>query len=146
VTTRRDGVRIHYRLAGDDIAALYALLRQVAQTHQAAVEVARTAYLGSAVHGADAEEVGREELLARAQAGDVVVVDVRPVEEYVAGHIPGAVSVPVEDLTERLAELPAGTEVVAYCRGTYCVLAYDAARLLHARGRRAVRLAGWLAG
>jgi rhodanese-related sulfurtransferase len=136
VATRRDGVRIHYRLAGDDVAGLYALLRQVAQTHQADVEPARTAYLGTD----GAEEVDREELLARAQAGGVVVLDVRPAEEYAAGHIPGAISIPVDELAERVAELPNDAEVVAYCRGAYCVLAYDAVRLLHARGRKAVRL------
>ncbi|MFI1564281.1 ArsR/SmtB family transcription factor [Streptomyces sp. NPDC020490] len=136
VATRREGVRIHYRLAGDDVAALYALLRQVAQAHQDAVEPARTAYLGPA----DGEEVGRAELLARAAAGDVVVLDVRPAEEYAAGHIPGALSIPVEELAARVAELPEETEVVAYCRGAYCVLAHDAVRLLTARGRRAVRL------
>ncbi|WP_328767298.1 ArsR/SmtB family transcription factor [Streptomyces sp. NBC_00286] len=136
VATRRDGVRIHYRLAGDDVAALYALLRQVAQTHQTAVEPARTAYLGTD----EAEEVNREDLLARAQAGGVVILDVRPAEEYAAGHIPGAISIPVDELAERVADLPEDAEVVAYCRGAYCVLAYDAVRLLHARGRKAVRL------
>lgn len=136
VATRRDGVRVHYRLAGSDVAGLYALLRQVAHAHQADVEPARTAYLGTD----DAEEVGREELLARAGAGGVVVLDVRPAEEYAAGHIPGAISIPVDELAERVAELPRDAEVVAYCRGAYCVLAHDAVRLLHARGRKAVRL------
>ncbi|MFE0802714.1 ArsR/SmtB family transcription factor [Streptomyces sp. NPDC058812] len=136
VAARRDGVRIHYRLAGDDVAALYALLRQVAQAHQTDVEPARTAYLGTD----DAEELDREELLARAQVGGVVVLDVRPAQEYAAGHIPGAISIPVDELAERIAELPHEAEVVAYCRGAYCVLAYDAVRLLHARGRKAVRL------
>ncbi|MFC5212948.1 ArsR/SmtB family transcription factor [Streptomyces coerulescens] len=136
VATRRDGVRIHYRLAGADVAALYALLRQVAQAHQPAVEPARTAYLGAD----DTEAVDREELLARATAGEIVVLDVRPAEEYAAGHIPGAVSIPVDQLAERVAELPERTEVVAYCRGAYCVLAHDAVRLLRERGRTAVRL------
>ncbi|MFZ3493054.1 ArsR/SmtB family transcription factor [Streptomyces sp. 5.8] len=136
VATRREGVRIHYRLAGGDVAALYALLRKVAQTHQAGVEAARLAYLGDD----QPEEVGRENLLARAQTGEVLVLDVRPAAEYEAGHIPGAVSIPVEELAERIAELPAETEVVAYCRGEYCVMAYDAVRLLNANGRRAVRL------
>ncbi|WP_455358297.1 ArsR/SmtB family transcription factor [Streptomyces sp. SYSU K21746] len=136
VATRREGVRIHYRLAGDDVAALYALLRQVAQAHQEAVEPARRAYLGTD----DAEEVDRQELLARAAAGEVVVLDVRPAEEYAAGHIPGALSIPVGELADRIAELPEETEVVAYCRGAYCVLAHDAVRLLHEQGRRAVRL------
>lgn len=136
VTTRRDGVRIHYRLAGDDVAALYALLRTVARTHQASVEPARRAYLGTD----GAEEVSREDLLARARSGEIVVLDVRPAEEYAAGHIPGALSIPVTELAERITELPEDTEVVAYCRGAYCVLAHDAVRLLHARGRTAVRL------
>jgi rhodanese-related sulfurtransferase len=137
VTARRDGVRIHYRLAGDDVAGLYALLRQVAQAHQPGVEAARAAYLGDD----PAEEVSRTELLARAEAGDVVVLDVRPAHEYAAGHIPGALSIPLEELPERLAELPSGdTPVVAYCRGAYCVLAHDAVALLAERGRAAARL------
>ncbi|MBT2446574.1 metalloregulator ArsR/SmtB family transcription factor [Streptomyces sp. ISL-43] len=136
VATRREGVRIHYRLAGDDVASLYALLRQVARAHQEAVEPARTAYLGTD----DAVEIGREELLARARAGEILVLDVRPAEEYAAGHIPGALSIPVTELADRIAELPDGTEVVAYCRGAYCVMAYDAVRLLRERGRKAVRL------
>lgn len=136
VATRREGVRIHYRLAGEGVAALYALLRQVAQTHQAAVEPARNAYLGTDA----ADEVDREELLARARAGEVVVLDVRPAEEYAAGHIPGAISIPVEELAERIAELPDDVEAVAYCRGAYCVLAHDAVRLLHQHGRKALRL------
>jgi rhodanese-related sulfurtransferase/DNA-binding transcriptional ArsR family regulator len=136
VATRRDGVRIHYRLAGEDVAALYALLRQVAQAHQATVEPARTAYLGTD----EAEVADREELLARAEAGEVIVLDVRPAEEYAAGHIPGAISIPVDELAERIAELPDDAEVIAYCRGSYCVLAYDAVRLLRARGHKAVRL------
>lgn len=136
VATRREGVRIHYRLAGDDVAQLLALLRKVAERHQAAVPAARDAYLGQD----GAMEVTREELQIRAQAGEVVVLDVRPAEEYLAGHIPGAVSIPVGELAERINELPSETEIVVYCRGEYCVLAYDAVRLLTDRGRRAVRL------
>ncbi|MBC2904707.1 ArsR/SmtB family transcription factor [Streptomyces cupreus] len=136
VATRREGVRIHYRLAGDDVAQLFALLRKVAEHHQATVPAARDAYLGED----GATEVTREELRARIAAGDVVVLDVRPAEEYLAGHIPGAVSVPVEELAARIDELPEDTEIVVYCRGEYCVLAYDAVRLLTDRGRRAIRL------
>src|SRR5439155_27153548 len=99
------------------------------------VEAARAAYLGP-----DTEQVTREELLRRANTG-VTVLDVRPAEEYVAGHIPGAVSVPVDELPDRLAELPAEQEIVAYCRRAYCVLAHDAVRLLTANGHRARRLA-----
>ena len=136
VTTRREKTKIIYSLAGPDVAALYATLRTVAQHHRAETERARVAYLG----GTDLEQVPREELLRRAAAGDVVVLDVRPAEEYAAGHIPGAMSVPVEQLPARLAELPAEVEVVAYCRGAYCVLAHDAVRMLHQRGRTARKL------
>ncbi|MFB7278932.1 ArsR/SmtB family transcription factor [Streptomyces hydrogenans] len=136
VATRREGVRIHYRLAGEDVARLFALLRKVADRHQAAVPAARDAYLGPDA-GA---ELTREELRARVAAGSVVVLDVRPVEEYLAGHIPGAVSIPVDELASRVAELPEKTEIVVYCRGEYCVLAYDAVRMLTERGRQAIRL------
>jgi len=137
VAIRRDGTRIHYRLASPDVADLYARLRDVAAIHVADVDVARRAYLGSD-HAV--EEIGRAELLRRAEAGDVVVLDVRPTEEYAAGHIPDAVSVPVDQLADRISELPAGVEVVAYCRGRFCVFAHDAVRLLTARGRAARRL------
>lgn len=136
VATRREGVRIHYRLAGEDVAQLFALLRKVAERHQAAVPAARAAYLGDD----GAPEIGREELRARVAAGDVVVLDVRPLEEYLAGHIPGAVSIPVGELADRVEELPEDTEIVVYCRGEYCVLARDAVRLLTRHGRRAIRL------
>lgn len=136
VATRRDGVRIYYRLAGQDVAALYALLRNVAEAHHAAVPAARDAYLGPAV----GDEVSREELRARAQAGDTVLLDVRPAEEYLAGHIPGAISLPVGELADRISELPEDIQIVVYCRGAYCVLAYDAVRLLAEHGRRALRL------
>ncbi|MFH9173702.1 ArsR/SmtB family transcription factor [Streptomyces albogriseolus] len=136
VATRREGVRIHYRLAGDDVARLFALLRKVAEAHQAAVPAARDAYLGEDT----AAELGLEELRARAASGSVVVLDVRPVEEYEAGHIPGALSIPVDELAERIDELPEDLEIVAYCRGEYCVLAHDAVRLLTDLGRRAIRL------
>jgi rhodanese-related sulfurtransferase len=134
VATRRAGTKIYYRLAGPDVAALLALVRSVANTHLPDVEAARVAYLG-----ADTEQVTREELLRRADSG-ITVLDVRPREEYAAGHIPGAVSVPLEELPWRLAELPDHQEIVAYCRGAYCVLAHDAVRLLTAHGRPARRL------
>ncbi len=136
VATRRQGTRVHYRLAGADVASLYVLLQQVARTHQAAAEQARTAYLGPD----DTDHLTRDELLDRVRAGTATVIDVRPAEEYAAGHIPGAASVPLEELEARLAELPDNTEIVAYCRGANCVLAHDAVRLLTARGRTARRL------
>ncbi|MFM9593106.1 ArsR/SmtB family transcription factor [Streptomyces scabiei] len=137
VATRREGVRIHYRLAGDDVARLFALLRKVSEAHQAAVPAARDAYLGG---DGDAAEVTHEELRARVAAGGVVLLDVRPAEEYLAGHIPGAVCIPLGELADRVGELPEGTEIVVYCRGEYCVLAHDAVRLLADHGRRAIRL------
>lgn len=137
VGTRREGTKIYYRLAGTDVAALYALVRTVASVHLPDVERARAAYLGSD----DAEHVSRDELLRRAEGGDVVVLDVRPREEYDAGHIPGAMSIPVEELADKLDDIPVDQEIVAYCRGSYCVLAHDAVRLLSAHGRSARRLA-----
>ena len=139
VRTRKDGTSVHYRLAGDDVAGLYADVRDVALAHLADADRAAVAYLGGDDAG-ETEDVPREELLRRARTGQVVVLDVRPRHEYASGHIPGAVSVPVEELEQRLAEVPADVEVVAYCRGAYCVLAYDAVRLLTRHGRSARRL------
>ncbi|GAB2687027.1 ArsR/SmtB family transcription factor [Thalassiella azotivora] len=135
VTARRDGKRIWYSLAGDDVAALLLSLRSVAQRHRAQTETARRGYLGDD----EVEEVDVDQLLARARAGDVVVLDVRPRPEYLAGHLPGAVNVPVDEIEDRLAELPADREVVAYCRGAYCVMAHDAVRVLRSHGRTARR-------
>jgi len=137
VTTRRDGTRILYRLAGADVAQLYARLRDVAQSHLPDVEAARVAYLGAD----GGEPVTREQLQKLARRRLVTVLDVRPTEEYEGGHIPGAVSIPLDELAARLAELPDGGQIVAYCRGVYCVLAHDAVALLRRRGRRAQRLA-----
>ena len=140
VTTSREGTTIRYRLADTDVAALYVQLREVAAAHLPDVDVARARYLGTGDVD-DIEQVGREELLRRAEAGEVVVLDVRPTPEFAAGHIPGAVSIPIDELPARLSELPADVKVVAYCRGTYCVFAHEAVRLLTTHGRRAARLA-----
>ena len=146
VTTRREGTRIHYRLAGEDVAALYASMRTVAREHSADRERALESYLGMGRLGdtdADVVEISREELLERLDAGDVLLLDVRPSEEYAAGHIPGARSLPFGWLDEDLdtvEELTGDADIVAYCRGAYCVLAHDAVRLLQAKGRRARRL------
>jgi rhodanese-related sulfurtransferase/DNA-binding transcriptional ArsR family regulator len=137
VTTRRDGTRIFYRLSGPDVADLYGRARDVAAAHLADVTVARDAYLGANNVG---EPVSRDELLRRAASGEVTVLDVRPAVEYTAGHIPGAVNIPLDQLSDRLSELPDSVEVVAYCRGAFCVLAHDAVRLLTRRGRTARRL------
>ncbi|QBS44866.1 metalloregulator ArsR/SmtB family transcription factor [Nocardia sp. CS682] len=136
VVTRREGVRIYYRLAGADVAQLFALLRKVAEAHQAAVLPARANYLGRD----DGHEVTREDLIARDARGEIVILDVRPLPEYRAGHIPGAVCIPVDQLGERIGELADDADIVVYCRGEYCVMAYDAVCLLNDRGRRAIRL------
>lgn len=137
VKPRREGKRIYYSLTGDDVAGLWEHLRRVAQAHRPHTEVARRAYLGPG----DTEAVDTEELLRRLDVGDAVVLDVRPEVEYAGGHLPGTLHIPVEELSDRLAELPRDREIIAYCRGRYCVLAHDAVRLLNAEGRRARRAA-----
>jgi rhodanese-related sulfurtransferase/biotin operon repressor len=138
VRSRRDGTFMYYRLAGDDVAALFALLRTVATRYVGDVERAAAEYLGSS--RAEADPVARTELLRRVRGGRVVVLDVRPTVEFAAGHIPGAVSIPVDELEARLKDIPEDVEIVAYCRGSYCVLAYDAVALLSSLGRRVSRL------
>lgn len=135
VESRRDGKRIYYSLAGVDVAALWEQLRQVARTRRPHVEPARRAYLGPD----DTDALDTDELLRRLDEGDVVLLDVRPEVEYAGGHLPGALHIPLEQLADRLRELPRDREVVAYCRGQYCVLAHDAVRLLTANGVRARR-------
>lgn len=137
VAARREGRRIFYSLLGDDVAALWDQLRRVAQRHRPHTDAARRDYLGAD----DTQAVTTEELRRRLDAGDVVVVDVRPGPEYRAGHFPGALHIPLEELPDRISELPADVEIVAYCRGRYCVLAHDAVHLLNARGHRARRAA-----
>ncbi|MCE0486551.1 ArsR/SmtB family transcription factor [Ornithinimicrobium sediminis] len=140
VQTRREGKRIYYSLTGEDVAELWDHLRTVAQTHRPQTEHARQAYLGPE----DTQAVGTDELRARLERGDTVVLDVRPEVEYAAGHLPGALHIPLQDLAARLAELPADQEIIAYCRGRYCVLAHDAVRLLTAHGHHARRAADGL--
>jgi rhodanese-related sulfurtransferase len=135
VDRRRQGKRIYYSLAGDDVAGLWETLRRVAQAHRPHLERARRAYLGPA----DTEAVETEELLRRLDAGDAVVIDVRPSPKYAAGHLPCAIHIPLGELAARLSELPADRDIVAYCRGQYCVLAHDAVRLLAAHGLTARR-------
>ncbi len=135
VDTRRDGKRIFYSLAGDDVIGLWDNLRRVAQHHRPHTDIARRAYLGPE----DTTAVASDELLRRIEAGNTVVLDVRPDPEYAAGHLPGALHVPLDQLAQRLAELPADRQIVAYCRGRYCVLAHEAVRLLHQHGITAQR-------
>ena len=137
VTTRRDGTRIYYRLASDRVGELWTALRDVAAAHHAEIDDLAAAYLGDRSR---LEEISRTELAERIAAGDVIVLDVRPTAEYAAGHITGARSIPIDQLAESLKAIPRDVEIVAYCRGPYCVMADDAVRLLRRRGRRARRL------
>lgn len=131
VTTRREGTRIYYRLAGNDVLTLVTTLTRVATEHSAAAAHAAQDYLGDLQA---LEPVTAEQLHQRMSTGEVAVLDVRPVLEYAAGHIPTARCIPVEELRARLHELPADTEVIAYCRGPYCVYAPQAVRLLQEHG------------
>ena len=134
VETRREGTRVYYRSAGEEVCRFVGALGDLGRARLAEVEqILRAIGAGSG----DAERVTRAELLERARSGEVVVLDVRPEEEYVAGHIPGALSLPLEHLEARLGELDPGLEIVAYCRGPLCLLAPEAAARLRARGRRA---------
>ena len=138
VASRREGTSIHYRLAAPEVFELWRTLRTLAASRLAEVERLAVAYLGSRD---DLEPVTREELARRLEDGDdLVVLDVRPAAEYAAGHVPGAVSIPVGELRRRLAELPADREVVAYCRGPYCAFAHEAVGLLREEGLAARRL------
>jgi rhodanese-related sulfurtransferase/predicted transcriptional regulator len=137
VRTRREGTRIYYALADERVAELWAMLRGVAAERVAEIERLATNYLGDREQ---LQTITRAELKRRLRRRDVVVLDVRPAPEYDAGHIAGALSVPIDDLPRKLRELPSDADVVAYCRGPYCVYADQAVRTLTKRGRRAARL------
>jgi rhodanese-related sulfurtransferase len=137
VTTRRDGTRIYCRLASAHVGELWSALRDVTAAHHEQLDELAAAYLGDRDR---LEQIGRSELAERIAAGDVIVIDVRPAAEFAAGHISGARSIPIDQLAANIKDPPAGVEVVAYCRGPYCVFADDAARLLHRHGRPARRL------
>ncbi|MBQ1543457.1 MAG: metalloregulator ArsR/SmtB family transcription factor [Caulobacteraceae bacterium] len=137
VQTRRDGKRVLYRLAEGPVEALLAALRR--QVEHARGEVRRLV-ADSLDRRERLEAVSRETLLALMQAEGVTLLDVRPEDEFAQGHLPGALNIPVEELERRLAELPRDQEIVAYCRGPYCVLSVDAVAALRARGLRARRL------
>lgn len=135
---RKEGLQVFYRLAAPSVLAGYRALRQLAEERLAELDRLVRDYFG----GVDGlEPLGRAELLERARSGDVLVLDVRPREEFEAGHITGALSIPLSMLAKRLSEIPVEHEIVAYCRGPYCVLAAEAVRLLRRRGYRAFRLA-----
>jgi rhodanese-related sulfurtransferase/DNA-binding transcriptional ArsR family regulator len=137
VETRREGTRVYYRLGSDSVYDMFVALRDLAAERYAEVEMIVRDYFEARDQ---LEPVTREELLARTDDGSVVVLDVRPQEEYQAGHIPGAISIPMAQLEARLGDLPPETEIVAYCRGPYCVLAPQALDVLRRHGFKARRL------
>ena len=137
VEAEKRGLHVEYRLAGEDVCEFFMALRNLAQGRLAEIEQVTQAYLGER----DAmETVAGPELLRRVKTGEVTVLDVRPPEEYRAGHIPGAVSIPVGELKARFKELPKNRDVVAYCRGPYCVFAVEAVELLRKKGFKAHRM------
>ena len=137
LTTRRDGTRIYYALASDRVGELWSALRDVAAEHVAGLERLAGAYVGDRD---GVELIDRDELAMRLERGEVLVLDVRPSPEYEAGHIAGARSVPIAELRRQLRALSKDTQLVAYCRGPYCVYADDAVRELNRKGFRARRL------
>jgi rhodanese-related sulfurtransferase/DNA-binding transcriptional ArsR family regulator len=137
VATRRDGKRVLYRLADDDIVALMTALRRVAERSVAEMERVVHAYFRARD---DLEPVSREALIARLHDGGTTLLDVRPEDEYALGHLPGALNIPLAELERRLAELPSDHLIVAYCRGPYCVLSFEAVAALRARGFTVRRL------
>jgi rhodanese-related sulfurtransferase/predicted transcriptional regulator len=139
VTREREGTSVRYEIAGAEAVRLWLALREASVTRLAEVERAARDYLGE-----DVQVIGREELRERLARGDAILIDVRPDEEYEAGHIEGARSIPIEELDERLADLPVDREIVAYCRGPFCAFAHEAVRRLTGAGRTARRLdQGW---
>jgi ArsR family transcriptional regulator len=137
VTARRDGKFVYYRLADDSVLELIAALHRISERNVA--EVARL--LHSYFYNRDSlEPISREELLERSRAGAVTVLDVRPEDEFALGHLPDAVNIPLRALESRLSELNRAQEIVAYCRGPYCVLSFEAVAALRARGFKARRL------
>ncbi len=137
VSARKEGTRVYYSLAGDDVSLLLAALRGVAEHRAADVEKLMQDWLA---HRDELEPVPAGEVLDRARAGLVTVLDVRPEEEYAAGHLPGAVNVPIEKLEGYLSKLPKRREIIAYCRGPYCLMSFDAVEKLRKRGFKAKRL------
>jgi len=137
VNARKEGLRVYYSLAGDDVSLLLTSLREVAEHRAADVDKLLQAWLG---HRDELDPVPAREVLARLKNGLVTVLDVRPAEEFAAGHLPGAINVPVDKLETYLSKLPKRKEVVAYCRGPYCLMSFEAVEKLRKRGFKAKRL------
>jgi len=138
VVPRKVGQRVFYAIAGKEVVQLYSALRRAGEAHAAEVEKLVRDFIG---HRDELEPVRAQELLQRAKKGLVTVLDVRPAEEFAAGHLPGALNVPIDKLEGNLAKLPKGREVVAYCRGPYCLMSFEAVSKLRKRGWKARRLA-----
>lgn len=138
VKARREGTRVHYRLAGNDVAELLVAFRSVATHHSPNVERELAALF--AAHRADEVEIVRRDELTELARSGAAILDVRPIEEFTAGHIPGALSLPLGELSGRLDELAGRPEVIAYCRGAHCVMAFDAVHILRGEGMQARRL------
>ncbi len=138
VVAKRDGRFIAYRLSGEDISALWVNLRTVAEEHLVELKVAMDDIF-TAPEKLDA--VTRKSLLSKARRGDVVVIDVRPAAEYVNGHLPFARSMPLDEIRQRIKELPADKDIVAYCRGPFCMMSAEAVALLKKHGLRAFKIA-----
>ncbi len=137
IQSRKEGQRVHYSLSDERVVALLGLLRDLAQEHISDLDRLINLYLTSR----DAmDPIAAAELLDRARNGTVTVLDVRPPEEYDSGHLPGAINIPLQELEKNLSLLPQGQQVVAYCRGPYCVLAFEAVARLRAKGYQARRL------
>jgi rhodanese-related sulfurtransferase/predicted transcriptional regulator len=137
VESEKQGLFVVYQLAGEDVFSLLQSIRAIAEQHLAELDRLVQSYFNNRD---ELEPISREALLNQVEAGTVLVLDVRPVEEYQAGHLPYALSMPLEELEKRLADLPSDKEIVAYCRGPYCVFAYQAIERLRAQGRKARRL------
>ena len=137
VESRKKGLQVFYRISGDDVIDLLNALRGVAERHVAEVDRLVNSFL---TVKDDLEPLPRQELLQRVRDGLVTVIDVRPVEEYAAGHVPGAVNIPLAELEKHLNDFDTSQEIVAYCRGPHCVLAFDAVAQLRKQGFRARRL------
>lgn len=137
VETRKEGTRVYYRLADEEVGRFLGAFRALARQRLSEVDQVMRDYFEARD---ELEPVSRDDLVQRARDGSVVVLDVRPETEYESGHIPGAISIPLDRLAQRLAELPTDAEIVAYCRGPYCVMAPEAVTVLRGAGRRARRL------
>ena len=138
VTAERDGRYIAYRLSGGDVSALWVNLRTVAEEHLVELKMAMDGIF-SAPEKLDAET--RRSLMSKARRGDVVVIDVRPAAEYDNGHLPFARSMPLDEIRQRIKELPADKDIVAYCRGPFCMMSAEAVALLKEHGLRAIKIA-----